>query len=41
MVDKSDLILCYVEEKRGGAYNAIQYAIRKGKEVINLADDIK
>lgn len=41
MVDKSDLILCYVEEKRGGAYNAIQYAIRKRKEVINLVDDIK
>lgn len=41
MVDKSDLILCYVEEKRGGAYNTIQYAIRKGKEIINLADDIK
>ena len=39
MVDRADLIICYVEEKRGGAWQTIQYAITQEKIVINLAQD--
>ncbi len=37
MVDRSDLIMCYVKKSHGGAYQTMQYAIRSGKIVINLA----
>ncbi len=39
MVDKADLIICYVEEKRGGAWQTIQYATTQEKIVINLAQN--
>lgn len=39
MVDYADIIICYVERKTGGAYNAIKYAEKQGKTVINLASD--
>ena len=38
MVDRADLILCCIERKQGGAWQTIQYAIKQGKTVINLAD---
>ncbi len=38
MVDRSDLIICCIERKSGGAYQTVQYAIKKGKKVIYLAD---
>ena len=38
MVDRADLILCCIEREQGGAWQTIQYAIKKGKTVINLAD---
>ena len=37
MVEESDLFLCYVERPSGGAYTALQYAKRLGKDIINLA----
>ena len=37
MVDRADLIICYVEKNGGGAWQTIQYAIKNGKTVINLA----
>lgn len=37
MVERADLIICYVEEKQGGAWRTIQYAIQNGKTVINIA----
>lgn len=38
MVDRADLIVCYIERKSGGAYQTVRYALRNGKIVINLAD---
>ncbi len=37
MVDRADLIICYVEEKAGGAWQTVKYAIEQEKTVINLA----
>lgn len=36
MVDKSDLVICYVENNSGGAFEAIKYAYKQGKNVINI-----
>ena len=38
MVDRSDLVICFVERNSGGAYETTQYALRCGKKVLNLAD---
>lgn len=40
MVDRADLILCYIEQKEGGAWKTVQYAMKQNKTVINLAEDI-
>lgn len=37
MIERSDLIVCYVERENGGAYDALRYAERLGKQIINLA----
>lgn len=37
MVEKSDLLVCYVERKEGGAYSALKYAEKLKKQTINLA----
>lgn len=39
MVDKADFIICYIEEKHGGAYRTIQYAKKQRKSIINLAEN--
>ena len=39
MVDRADLIICYIEHESGGAYQTIKYAEKQGKKIINLADD--
>ena len=36
MIARSELVICYVERKRGGAYKAQRYAERQGRTVINL-----
>ena len=38
MVDRADMIICYVNRDEGGAYQTIQYAKKQGKTVINLAE---
>lgn len=38
MVDRADLVLCYIEHQNGGAWQAVRYAIEQGKTVINLAE---
>lgn len=35
MVDECDIYLCYVY-KDGGAMHTLNYAIKKGKQIINL-----
>ena len=41
MVEQADLVICYIEREIGGAYKAVQYADKLGKEVINLAEETK
>lgn len=38
MVDRSDLVVCCIQLKSGGAYRTMQYAKNQGKQVRNLAD---
>lgn len=38
MVDRSDLVVCCIQHKSGGAYRTMQYAKNQGKQVRNLAD---
>ena len=38
MVDRSDLVVFFVERKEGGAYQTMRYAMQQGKHYINLAD---
>ena len=40
IIDRSDLCVFYVERKSGGAYQTMQYAIKQGKKVINLAEQV-
>lgn len=37
--DRSDLVICCVQHKSGGAYAAIRYAEKQGKKIVNLADE--
>ena len=38
MVDRSDLVVCCIQRKSGGAYKTVQYALQQGKQVRNLSD---
>ncbi len=38
MIAESDLIIAYVSHNSGGAYKSLEYARRKKKKIINLAD---
>lgn len=43
MVDRSDFVICCIERDRGGAYQTMQYALKQGKKLTNIAgmlDDI-
>ena len=39
MVDRSDLVVCYVQHNSGGAYRTLQYAEKQGKRIINISDE--
>ncbi len=38
MVERADMVICYVERASGGAYQAVEYAKKQGKAVVNLYD---
>ena len=38
MVEKADLVIAYIEHAWGGAFTTYQYAKRRGKKIVNLAD---
>lgn len=38
MIERSDLCVFYVNEKRGGAYKTLRYAEKTDIDIINLAD---
>ena len=40
MVDRADLIICYIEHNEGGAYKTMKYALERDKTVINLSSII-
>lgn len=37
MVSRSDLVVCYIEREKGGAYNTYKYAKKMEKNIINLS----
>lgn len=39
MIDRSDLVVCCIQHKSGGAYETIQYADKQGKRIVNLTHD--
>jgi hypothetical protein len=39
MVDRSNLVVCCIQRKSGGAYKAVQYAKQNEVEVCNLAEE--
>ena len=39
IVDRSDLVICCIQRKSGGAYQAVRYAEKRGKKIVNLADE--
>lgn len=40
MVNEADLIIAYVKYTFGGAYKSLEYARRKNKQIINIADKL-
>ncbi|MEE0946550.1 MAG: hypothetical protein U0M42_06985 [Acutalibacteraceae bacterium] len=40
MVDRADLIICYIKHNEGGAYKTVKYASKQNKPIINLVDCI-
>ena len=38
MIDRSDLIICYLNKKCGGAYQSVRYAMDNGQAIINIAE---
>ena len=38
MIDRSDLVVCYIQNKKGGAYKTIQYAEKHNRRIVNIAE---
>ncbi len=36
MIDRSDLVIVYVENNTGGAYEAFNYSLKTGRKIVNL-----
>ena len=41
MVDRSDLVVFFVERHEGGAYQTMRYAMQQDKQYINLVDSLE
>ena len=39
MINRSDLVVCCIQHKSGGAYDTIRYEEKQGKKIVNLADE--
>lgn len=37
MIDRADLVICYINHKSGGAYQSILYAVKQQKEIQNIS----
>lgn len=40
MIDRSDLVVAYVERKSGGPYRALEYTEKTNKKIINIAESL-
>ena len=40
MIDRSDLVICFVERKKGGAYQSLLDAQQTGVRIINIAESV-
>jgi hypothetical protein len=40
MVDRANIIICYIGQEKGGAWKTVKYAIEQKKMIINLFDKI-
>lgn len=38
MVDRSDLVVCFIDHNSGGAYKTVQYAVKQNKKIINIGN---
>ena len=38
MADRAKIIICYITREKGGAWKTVQYAMKLGKPVINIAE---
>lgn len=38
MIDRSDLVICCIQHNSGGAYKAVQYAVKQNKKIVNIAE---
>ena len=38
MVDRSTVCIAYMKKREGGTYNTVTYALKKGRQVINLTE---
>lgn len=38
MIDQADIVVAFIDHTYGGAYTSYQYAVRKKKTIINVAD---
>lgn len=41
MVDRSDLVVCCIQHKSGGAYKTVQYAKKQNCRILNIAKEIE
>lgn len=39
MIDRSNLVVCCIERKSGGAYKTIQYAMQQRHKIVNVAEN--
>lgn len=39
MVDRSNLVVFFIQRNSGGAYKTLQYALKQGKRIINIANE--
>lgn len=41
MVDRSNLVVCCIQHKSGGAFKTVQYAKKQNCKIVNLAKEIE
>jgi len=39
MIDRSNLVVCCIQHKNGGAYRTVQYAVKQKHKIINIAEE--